>query len=61
MSDVDGAAIDDDEDYYIPVELVAIASQIGPDGFREISRWPIPTARIGHAQLEVARLEDDVE
>jgi hypothetical protein len=61
VSDVDGAAIDDDEDYYIPVELVTITSQIGPNGIREISRRTIPTARTSQAALEVAHLEDDFE
>lgn len=59
MSDAYGTAIDDDEDYYIPVELVTITSQIGPDGRPGISRRAISTARDGHAQLEVAYLEDD--
>ena len=62
MSDVDGAAIDDDEDYcYIPVELVTVPSQIGPNGIRQISRRSIPTATTSRAALEVAYLADDFE
>jgi hypothetical protein len=56
---VDGPAPDDDEDYYIPVELVTLTSAIGPAGVTEISRKTTATAWITQAQLDAADSEDD--
>ncbi len=61
MNDADATAIGQDEDYYIPVELVTITGQIGPHAIRAISRRAIPTGRISQPEPEAAYLQDDLE
>lgn len=53
VSDADGMAIEDDEDFHIPAELVTITGQIGPDGVREVDWTTICPIRPGYGLLEV--------